>query len=130
VRLAFSLVLHHRPCREHGTSVRNGREIFVKATGQPKLGGTTDAKAFVPNLMFGMSAFFCWALSRKENTKERIMQTKNENQKAEKVDNPIQERPSVMVDESDVLAADAVLAARRLEVQKEAGRTSTILFVP
>jgi len=29
-------------------------EIFVKATGQPKLGGTTDAEAFVPD---GMSAF-------------------------------------------------------------------------
>jgi len=26
------------------------REFFIKATGQPKLGGTTDAEAFVPCL--------------------------------------------------------------------------------
>ena len=46
------------------------------------------------------------------------------------IDNPMQERPSATVNESDVLTAEAVIAARRLEVQKEAGRTSTLLFVP
>ena len=46
------------------------------------------------------------------------------------IENPMQERPSATVDASDVLTAEAVIAARRLEVQKEAGRTSTLLFVP
>jgi hypothetical protein len=46
------------------------------------------------------------------------------------IDNPMQERPSATVDERNVLTAEAVIAARRLEVQKEAGRTSTLLFVP
>ena len=46
------------------------------------------------------------------------------------IENPMQERPSAMVDERDVLAAEAVFAARRLEARQEAGHTSTILFVP
>ncbi len=58
------------------------------------------------------------------------MNTKNEKPKAEKVKNPMQERPSVVGDEKGMLTAEAILAARRLEAQKEAGRTSTILFVP
>jgi len=45
-------------------------------------------------------------------------------------ENPLQERLSATVDESDVLTAEAVFSARRLEVQKEAGRTSMLLFVP
>jgi len=58
------------------------------------------------------------------------MDTKNENPKTEKVENPMQERPSAVGDEREVLSAEAILAARRLEAQKEAGRASTILFVP
>jgi len=49
---------------------------------------------------------------------------------ANEFENPMQERPSVAVDERGVLAAEAVFAARRLDAQKEAGYTSTILFVP
>lgn len=45
-------------------------------------------------------------------------------------ENPMQERPSAAVDERDVLEAEAVFAARRLEARQEAGHTSTILFVP
>ena len=58
------------------------------------------------------------------------MNTMNENPKTEKVDNPMQERPSVVGNESGVLAVEEILEARRLEAQKEAERTSTTLFVP
>jgi len=74
--------------------------------------------------------FFFWALSRKSLEKERTMNTKIEEPKAKKIENPMQERPSVVGDERNVLTAEAILAARRLEAQKEAGRASTILFVP
>ena len=54
------------------------------------------------------------------------------------IENPMQEPPSATVDERNVLTAEAVFAARRLEdcaeqgrsAQKETGHTSTILFVP
>jgi len=58
------------------------------------------------------------------------MNKKNENLKTEKVDNPMQERPSVVGNERGVLAAEEILEARRLEAKKEAERTSTTLFVP
>jgi hypothetical protein len=45
-------------------------------------------------------------------------------------ENPMQERHIGEVLESVDETAEAVLAARRLEVRDEAGRTSTILFVP
>ncbi len=43
---------------------------------------------------------------------------------------PLQERSCVQVAESVEEAAEAVLAAGRLEVQQEAGRTFSLLFVP
>jgi len=65
------------------------------------------------------------------------MNTQNETNLVDKaadvpheIENPMQERLSATVDESNVLTAEAIFAARRLEAQKEAGRTSTLLFVP
>jgi hypothetical protein len=92
--------------------------------------------------MFGMSAFLLFTPRRHRehreiSEKEKEMNTQTETNLVDKVaeapreiENPMQERPSATVDESDVLTAEAVIAARRLEVQKEAGRTSTLLFVP
>ncbi len=58
------------------------------------------------------------------------MNTKNETAKKELVENPMQERPSVIGNEKDVLAAEEILSARRLEAQEETRQTSTMLFVP
>jgi hypothetical protein len=75
-------------------------------------------------------ALFLLALSRKTLEKERPMNTKDQDPQREEVENPMQERPSVVGNEIDVLAAEEILAARRREAQEETGRTSTILFVP
>ena len=56
-----------------------------------------------------------------------VLKIGEENQKSE---HPMQERHCERVAESHQVAADKVFAARRLEVQNEAGHTSTILFVP
>jgi len=64
------------------------------------------------------------------NTQTESKQNIEASKSVNEFDNPMQERPSVMVDERDVLAAEAVFAARRLEARQEAGYTSTILFVP
>lgn len=58
------------------------------------------------------------------------MNTKDQDPQREEIENPMQERPSVVVNERDVLPAEEILAARRRETQEETGRTSTILFVP
>jgi len=64
------------------------------------------------------------------NTQTESKQTMEAGKSANEIENPMQERPSATVDERDVLAAEAVFAARRQEVRQEAGHTSTILFVP
>ncbi|GAB4429169.1 MAG: hypothetical protein Kow002_17880 [Anaerolineales bacterium] len=58
------------------------------------------------------------------------MNTKNENPKNRQVENPIQEGRSTQMDRRVVLTAEAVLSARKLEVQEDAKRTHTPLFVP
>jgi len=64
------------------------------------------------------------------NTQTESKQNVEAGKSVNEFENPMQERPSVTVDERDVLAAEVVFAARRLEAQNDAGHTSTILFVP
>jgi hypothetical protein len=102
---------------------------LLKSIGQPKLGGTTDARAFVP---FGMNALFYFipltsthpAPLQQGNKKEKKMEMMNETGEIKQVEYArMQEQTSLPVE-------DRSLPAEQVLIQQAEQDNRPSLFVP
>jgi hypothetical protein len=103
--------------------------FFVKSMGQPKLGGTTDARAFVP---VGMNALFLFHPSHLNHPvhkagkirKEKKMDTINQTDETKQVEHEhMQEHTSLPIE-------DRSLSAEQVLTQQAEQENRPSLFVP